>query len=425
MTMARARSTSLRTKTLALAHGMEPGTRRPLEGLTVVDVTTFLAGPYGTQILADLGARVLKVESPSGDLSRQIPPHFVHGDSVYFHAVNRSKQSLVLDLKKDRARELLDRILRKSDVLIDNYRPGVRDRLALNYERLSELNPRLIVCSITGFGNDAHSAAQRPAYDIVIQALSGGMSLTGEIGGRAVRAGIPLADLCGGMYAVIGILAALREREESGHGQEIDLSLLDCQVSMLTYQAAYYRLSGQVPGRQGRGHVSFPTYNTFEAADGREVVVAANTETMWAGLCGALELEHLIDNPRFATNPDRLAHRGELENLLAERFLECPAAHWIERLSAAGVPAALVNSVADALDDTMVRRRGMVIDIEHPRGGVVQVVGNPLKLRRTPAEQFAAPPALGGDSRRILLEFTDLGEDELERLRAQGVWNES
>lgn len=394
---------------------------RPLSGTTIIDLTTFLTGPYATQVLADLGARVIKVEPPTGEASRHIAPHFLHGDSAYFHSVNRNKESVVLDLKSCEGRDVLDRMVGRADVLIENYRPGVRDRLGLDYERLSKVNPRLVMCSITGFGRGIEGVVDRPAYDIIIQALSGGMGMTGEPGQRPVRAGIPIADLAGGMFAVIGILAALHESRSSGRGQEVDISLLDCQISLLTYQAAYYLLAGQVPGPQGRGHMSFPTYQTFRAGDGREVVIAANTEAMWRSLCSALELPKLVDDERFETNAMRLQNRGILEELLNERFSQRPAEDWVERLMDAGVPVAPVNNVPEALEEPSVQERNMVVEVEHPQGGTLRLLGNPCKFSRTPAEEFVAPPSLGQDTVRVLTELADVDGEQIATLSEKGV----
>ena len=231
----------------------------PLSHVTVLDMTQFLAGPYGSQILGDLGARVIKIETPDGDITRNTPPYFHQGESAYFLSVNRNKESLVLNLKEQRGREIFLELVKKADIVLENYRPGVVKRLGIDYPVLCEVNPRIVMCSISGFGQDG-PYRDRPAYDIIIQAISGGMSLTGEEGGKPVRAGIPLADLSAGMFGAISVLAGLAKVQATGEGAYYDVSMMDCQVSMLTYQAAYYLMSGEVPGLQGRGHRSLTTY---------------------------------------------------------------------------------------------------------------------------------------------------------------------
>ena len=375
----------------------------PLAGIRVVDLTTFLSGPYATQILADLGADVVKIEPPAGDSSRHIPPHFIDGDSAYFHSANRNKRSVVADLKDEDGRKLLRSLLAVADVIVENYRPEVLARLGFTPEQTA--NPGLIWCSISGFGQDG-PYRDRPAYDMIVQALSGGMSLTGMPGGPAVRSGIPLGDLSAGMYAVIGILGALHQRADTGIGRRLDISMLDCQISMLSYQAAYHLLAGASPGRQGRAHDSIPTYRAFTAGDDVELVVTANTERMWQGLCRVLKLTGLPDDPRFRDGGLRQAHRDELEPLLEAAFRAAPAEHWLKLLQEAGVPAAPINTVAAALADPQVRHRGMVREIPRPGADPMPVVGNPVRFSDGGADaEFRPPPRLGGDLVSVLADW--------------------
>ncbi|MGE3936611.1 MAG: CaiB/BaiF CoA transferase family protein, partial [Rhodospirillaceae bacterium] len=363
----------------------EPAATSPggaLAGIRVLDLTQFLAGPYSTQILADLGAEVIKLEAPAGDWSRTLPPHFVGDDSAYFHSINRNKKSIVVDMKLPEGIALVKRLAAKSDILMENFRPGVLDRLGLTYAALSAENPGLIWASISGFGQSGPDR-DRPAYDMIVQALSGGMSMTGEPGGPAVRAGIPLGDLSAGMFAAIGALAALEERRRSGKGQFVDVSMLDCQVSMLTYQAAYHLNSGTVPGRQGRGHDSIPTYRGFDAAEGTALVITANTERMWQSLCGVLGLPELLKDPRFTLNEDRYANRDALWPVIEAAFARKPAKAWVPLLQDAGIPVAEVNNLKDALDNPQVRHRDMVLEIAAADGTQVRVVGNPVKMSRS------------------------------------------
>ncbi|MGP4111572.1 CaiB/BaiF CoA transferase family protein [Streptomyces sp. 4N509B] len=377
----------------------------PLSGLRVLDLTTFLSGPFCTMILGDLGADVIKVESPSGDATRRLPPHFVAGDSAYFLSVNRNKRSVVLDLKSPAGRDALLHLVRRSDALVENFRVGVMDRLGLSYETLREVNPGLVVCSISGFGQDG-PLRDFPAYDAIVQALSGGMSMTGEEGRPPVRAGVPLGDLAAGMYGATGVLAGVLRRERTGQGGHLDVSMLDAQISMLSYQAAYYLVSGQVPGPQGRGHVSIPTYRAFTCGDGRDVIVTANTEDMWRGLCRALDREDLADDARFVDNAARLRHREHLDRELEPGFAARPAAAWLPLLRREGVPAALVNSVADALNEPQVRHREMVLALVGDDGRSIELAGNPLKLADgTGATPPRYPPSLGEHTEEVLSEL--------------------
>jgi CoA:oxalate CoA-transferase len=367
----------------------------PLDGLRVVDLTTFLSGPYGTQVLADLGADVVKVEPPAGDASRGVPPYIVDGDSAYFHAINRGKRSVVADLKTADGVGFVRALADQADILVENYRPGVLARLGITYTDVAARNPGIVWCSISGFGQDG-PYQDRPAYDMIVQAMSGGMSLTGERDGPPVRSGIPLGDLTAGLYAVIGILGALHQRDRTGRGGQIDVAMLDCQISMLSYQGVYHLLAGAQPGRQGRGHDSIPTYRAFTASDGVDVMVTANTERMWVSLCEVLGLPELPADPRFGTSAARQANRQELDPLLEKAFRERTAADWMPLLRAGRIPAARVNTVAEALADPQVRHRGMVLDL--PAEGdrpAMRLLGNPVKIPGTEQLVPRRPPRLG------------------------------
>jgi CoA:oxalate CoA-transferase len=395
----------------------------PLSGIQVLDLTQFLAGPFSTQILADLGANVMKLEAPSGDWSRTLPPHFVGSDSCYFLSINRNKKGVVIDMKTPEGLDLVKRLADRCDILMENFRPGVLDRLGLTYDDLTLRNPGLIWASISGFGQDG-PYRDRPAYDMIVQAMSGGMSLTGEPGRTAVRAGIPLGDLTAGMYAAIGSLAALEERKQTGKGKFIDISMLDCQVAMLTYQAAYYLHSGDVPGRQGSGHESIPTYRSFAAANHTELVITANTERMWKGLCEVLGRADLIEDPRFILNDDRFTNREALWPLLEQAFLQREATEWVPLLLDAGVPVGEVNTVADALGDPQVRHRNMVLELENDQGNRARVAGNPIKFRGVEEPPHHYPPALGADTRAALCQALGLSDAEYETFRKNGIVQE-
>ena len=396
---------------------------RPLAGVRVLDLTQFLAGPFATQILGDLGAEVIKLEAPSGDWSRSLPPHFVGPDSAYYLSVNRNKKSVVADMKSADGLALVKRLVGASDVVMENFRPGVLDRLGLVYEELAEENEGLIWCSISGFGQNGPDR-DRPAYDMIVQALSGGMSMTGEPGEPAVRAGIPIGDLCAGMYGTIGVLAALEARRRTGKGRLVDVAMLDCQVAMLCYQAAYFLHSGNEPGRQGRGHASIPTYRSFDAGNDTELVITANTERMWRALCGVLGREELADDPRFATNDDRYANRFELWPVLEAAFQERDADAWVPLLLEAGIPVGRVNTLGAALSNPQIVQRDMVLELTAADGRRVRVAGNPIKFADDVPPQAGFPPLLGQDTRGVLADVLGLGEEEIEAALAAGIVGE-
>jgi CoA:oxalate CoA-transferase len=392
----------------------------PLSRLLVLDLTQFLAGPYAAQIFGDLGARVIKIEPPGGEMTRSIAPHFVKGESAYYLAVNRNKESLAIDLKTARGRAILLDLVRHADIVLENFRPGVAARLGLGYEALKAVNPKIVVCAISGFGQTG-PYRDRPAYDIIVQAMSGGMSMTGELGGKPVRAGIPLGDLSAGLYAVIGALAAVERVRHDGVGAYVDVSMLDCQISMLVYQAAYHLIAGVVPGTQGREHVSFPTYRAFRCADGIEIVVAANTERMWSDLCAALGCGELPAEPRFRLNEDRLRHRAELAPLLEAAAAKIQSEHLLTRLAAAQVPAGPINTLDRALADPQVRHRDMVMELTDGDGDSIRVAGTPLKFEGGFPCKHAYPHRLGADTADILRELLGMPADEVARLAKEGV----
>lgn len=400
----------------------EPGHAgaQPLKGLRVLDLTQFLSGPYATQILADLGAEVIKVEPHGGDSSRHIPPYFVDRDSAYYLSVNRNKQSVAVDMKHADGKALVRELTLKSDVLIENFRPGVAAKLGLDPAALSEAHPGLVWCSISGFGQDG-PYRELPAYDMIVQALSGGMSLTGESGGLPVRSGIPLGDLAAGMFAVIAIQAALLERHITGRGKQIDISMLDCQVSMLTYQAAYHLIAGVVPGTQGRAHDSFATYRTFIAGDGVNVVVCANTDRMWEDMARELSVAHLLDDQRYRTNADRHANRDTLLPVLDRAFLAQPAEHWVGRFRAKGIPVGSVNTLDRALRDAQVQHRQMVLPLDDGRGHRIEVAGNPIKFTGEAPGPDRYPPRLGEDNAHVLRDVLQWDAARIAALVEAGV----
>ena len=395
--------------------------RGPLSQLRVLDFTQFLSGPYATQILGDLGADVIKVESVEGDMTRRLPPHFVGTESAYYLSVNRSKRSLAIDLKSESGRALARDLAGACDVVVENFRPGVLKKLGLSYDDIAAKKPGMIWCCISGFGQDG-PYRDRPAYDMIVQAMSGGMSMTGEKDGPPVRSGIPLGDISAGMYGVIGILAALAEKNQTGKGKLIDVSMLDCQVAMLSYQAAYYLASGDVPDRQGRGHDSIPTYRSFTCGDGMDVAITANTERMWLNLCGALGQPSLAIDERFATNERRYENRVVLWGILEAAFCAKPAADWVDALVAAEVPAAVVNTLDRSLTDAQVLHRNMVLALQGPQGENLRVAGNPLKFTGEAEPDYRYPPQLGADTQSILRSLLGLSQERVDALAHEGAF---
>ncbi|HET7415619.1 MAG TPA: CoA transferase [Arthrobacter sp.] len=394
-----------------------------LDGVRILDLTQFLSGPFGSQILADLGADVIKIEPPHGDAARTVPPHFFKNDSLYFHAVNRGKRSVQIDLKSDRGRDAFLQMVTSADVVFDNFRAGVMGSLGLSRSVLQSYNPKLVTCSINGFGERGQYSA-RPAYDVVVQAMSGGMSLTGRPEEPPVRMGLPIGDLAAGMYAATGIVAALLQAEHTGRGDHIEVAMLDCQLALLTYQAAYYLGTGEVPEPQGSGHVSIPTYRAFECQDGRYVLVAANTERMWESLCQAIGGHDLLEDPRFKTEASRLRHKVELWARLEELFLSGSAETMLDRLLDARVPSARVSSVAEALDDPNTEARGMLVHLHSPDGGEVVVTGNPIRSAHdleTGFTNLGFPPSAGRDTLDVLGEAAGLSHGEIRELHEERI----
>jgi CoA:oxalate CoA-transferase len=389
-----------------------------LSDVTVLDLTTVLAGPFGSMILADLGATVVKIERLSGDPTREVAPYYLGGDSAYFLSVNRNKLSMGVDLKSRDGRRVLERLVQGSDVVLDNLRVRQRHNLGLSYEQISVVNPRVIGCSLTGFGSDG-PYRDRGAYDMVIQALSGVMSLTGEDGGPSVRSGVPVGDLVAGMYMVIGVLAALAEREASGKGQHIDIGMLDCSVSLLTYLASYYFIGGLVPSHQGRGHVSVPTYNTFVTGDSEDLVICADTQPMWVALCTVLRRGDLVDEVHFKDNPTRLAHKEELLAILRAEVSKWSLNDLYTELVTAGVPAAPINRVDQVMKDPQLLSRGMVVGVPHRNGGTYRAVGSPVKCSRSAADTFLPPPGLGEHS-RVIMRRAGFSEAEIDAFIQSG-----
>jgi formyl-CoA transferase len=379
----------------------------PLAGITVLDLTRVLSGPYCTMLLGDMGARVIKIEQPGrGDDTRAWGPPFVAGESTYFLSVNRNKESVTLDFKTVRGREILDQLVKRADVLVENFRPGTLRRLGLDYESLRATHPRLVYCSISGFGQSGPRGAQ-PGYDAVMQAEGGLMSVTGDAGGPPFRMGVAIADLTAGLLATQGIALALFARERTGGGQFVDVALFDAVVSLLSYQASAHLNASFTPARMGNRHPQIAPYDVFSASDG-DFFLAVGNDEQFARLCAVAGLESLAGDERFATNPARVMNYPQLRDRLAVALGERTRAGWIEILTGAGVPCGAVREIPEVLEDPQVSAREMIAAVEHATAGTVKVLGVPLKLSGTPGSIRSGPPALGQHTDRVL---TELGWD--------------
>ena len=400
----------------------------PLDGLTVLDFSRVLAGPYCTMQLADLGARVIKIEQPGrGDDTRAWGPPFVGGESAYFLSVNRNKESLALDLKHAGARPILDALIARADVLVENFRPGTMARLGLDYAAIATRHPRLVYCSISGFGQTGPRSAEA-GYDAMMQAEGGLMSITGADGGPPFRVGVAVGDIATGMFAVQGILAALLARErpprpgsgQAGRGQRVDIAMLDSVTALLTYQASSAFATGTAPARMGNRHPSIAPYDTFAASDG-EFVLSVGNDDQFRRLAGVLQRPELAGDARFTTNTSRVMNHDALRTELSALLAAWRRDDLLAALSRAGVPAGAVRTVTEALADPQLEAREMIVPLEHLNAGTIRVLGTPLKLSATPASIRTPPPALGQHSSQILSRDLGFTQSEVESLRTQGV----
>ena len=391
-----------------------------LHGVKVLDLSRALAGPYCTAMLGDMGADIVKVEMPGiGDEARYFGPPFINGESVYFMSVNRNKRSMTLNMKKDEGKRIVKDMAEKADVVIENFRPGAIERLGLGYDVLRERNPKLVFCSITGFGSTGPDA-NRPGYDLIAQGMGGIMSCTGEKDGTPLKVGVSLADITAGMFAAYGILAALYQREVSGLGQRVETSLFESQLAQLTFQAGRYFATGESPTPMGNRHPVIAPYESFRTNDGYINIAVANN-ALWATFCKALGIEKYEKDPRFETNPLRVQNRPDLIEVIEAKTSTMSMESLRKVLDDAGIPNGPVWKVGDAVESPQAVAREMVQEIDHPTTGAIRTMGIPVKFDRTPGEIRLPPPTLGEHTDEVLHEWLGLSDEEIGKLRNDGV----
>lgn len=392
---------------------------KPLEGLVVLDMTRVLAGPFAAMMFADMGAEVIKIERPDGgDDTRAYPP-FQNGESAYFMSLNRGKRSVTLNLKHEKGKEILKSLARKCDILIENFKPGTMDKLGVGYEVLSKENPRLIYAASSGFGQTGPYSS-RPAYDLIIQGMGGMMSVTGPDEHTPTKVGSSVADIFAGLFATIGILAAVNSRMRTGRGQLVDVAMLDSMVAVLENAVSRYLVSGEVPHPIGNKHPSIAPFSTLATSDGAMNVAVGNDE-IWRRLCGVLEMKEFEKDPRFADNASRVANFDELKAILEERTGKNTTDHWLAELEKVSVPSGPINDIARVVNDPQVLARKMIVEVLHPVAGLMKIPGVPIKFSGTPAEVEAPAPLLGEHTEKILSSYLGLSDAEIADLRKDGV----
>lgn len=392
----------------------------PLEGIRVLDLTRILAGPYATMMLADLGAEVIKVELPGkGDDTREWGPPFVNGESSYFMSINRNKKSLTLNLKEKKGKTVLTRLIEQSDVVVENFRPGTMEKLGFGYDRVREINSKIVFASISGFGHTG-PLKDRPGYDVVIQGEGGIMSLTGDPDGQPAKVGASIADITAGMLACHGVLAALFARTRTGEGQKVDIGMLDGQVALLTYQAGIYFSTGKSPKRLGNAHPSIVPYETLECADGF-INLGVGNDSLWAKFCDVIDRPDWKHNAKYENNASRVQNHDELKTEIEKILKTQSRAVWLERLHAAGIPCGSINTLDQVLTHPQVLARDMVVEVDHPVAGKTKLTGVPLKFSDTKAGVFSPPPLLGEQTDELLRELLHFSLDEIRDLRDEGI----
>lgn len=394
--------------------------KQALEGVKVLDLTRVLAGPYATMIMADMGADVIKIEIPGvGDDSRQFGP-YIENESAYFMSLNRNKRSMTLNLKKAESKALLVDMVKKADVIIENFRPGTMEKLGLGYEELKKINPGIIYAACSGFGHTG-PYSQRAAYDAVVQAMGGIMSITGEKDGKPTRVGPSIGDITAGLFGAIGVLAALNYRNATGMGQKVDVAMLDCQLAILENAIARYVVTGEVPQPAGNRHTSIVPFEPFETLDG-EIMIAAGNDALWAKLCEVLQKKDWITDERFKTNPMRNQNYEVLRPMLGEAIKVKTTADWQEILDNAGVPNGPINTIDKVLEDPQVLAREMVVEVEHPIAGKLKMAGVPIKMSETQGSVRTPAPILGQHTEEILKELLNLTDAEIADLKSKDVF---
>jgi len=396
---------------------------KSLADIVVLDLTHMLSGPYGAMLLTDLGARTIKVEPPgTGEGTRQLlannRDYSRQGMGAYFLTLNRNKESVCVDLKSDEGRAVFYDLVRHADVVIDNFSVGVTRRLHIDHETLSAINPRIITCSISGFGETGPETA-RPAFDQVVQGMGGGMSITGTSASGPVRSGIPIGDLGGGVFGALGVMAALVSRSTTGVGKHVDVSMLDVQISLLNYMATMYLMSGIVPERLGNGHFVHVPYNTYRTQT-NHIIIACIGDAFYKQILEVFDRPELRDE-RYLRQPARLADKDLIDRVIEEELLTGTAEYWLGKLRAARIPCAPVNDFAQALDDAQVKARNMVIEVKLQSGDVVKMPGNPIKFSDAPEEPYSAPPLLGEHTDAVLRDFLHYSSEQVAALRQTGV----
>lgn len=396
----------------------------PLEDVKILDLCRVVSGPYATMLLGDLGADVVKIEEPKhGDEARTYGPPFVEGESAYFLSVNRNKRSCVVDLKSPSGKELVKRLASVADVVIENFRPGTMERLGLGFEELRKLNERLLYCGISGFGRSGPEAS-RPGYDLILQGESGVMDITGEIGGTPTKVGTSIADLVTGLYSAQAVMAALGQRQRTGRGGRVDVSMLDAMVSLLTFNAGIYYASGKSPTRRGNAHPTISPYETFRASDGWFNLGVAN-DRFWVSFCEAIERPELLNDPRFARASDRAARRTELKAILEPLFLALPRDHWTKLFQKAGIPSGAIRSVGEVCEADQLEKRGVARRMQHPAAGELRYLASAVRFDDQPPPAPRPPPLLGEHTREILGEWLSLDEAEIRRFSEGGAFGEN
>ncbi|NQU15013.1 MAG: CoA transferase [Desulfobacteraceae bacterium] len=390
----------------------------PLSGIKVVDLTRMLSGPFCTMLLGDMGAEIIKIETPGKGDATRAQGVIKDGLSWYFAAFNRNKKSITLNLRSKEGQDILTRLIRQSDVVVENFRPTVMAKMGFDYPRLKEIKPEIIYCGISGFGADGPHA-HRPAFDFIAQAMSGLMSLNGREGEAPLRMAPPISDLVAGLYGAFGIAAALVRRAQTGEGEEVRTSLLDGLISFMGYMSANYFASGELPKRTGNDHPMLAPYGLFRAADG-EVAIAPSSEETYQRFLTALDLTHLNDDSELATNDLRMSNRAKVNALVEEKIRVKPKAYWIERLNKAGVPTGTIQDLKGVFEDPQVLHQEMVTEVEHPGYGKVKMTGFPVKMCNNPCRVSLPAPKLGEHTKKVLIQL-GIGESQLKKLRAEGV----